>query len=122
MFVSIFKVRKLTSRQQILVDIPGNHALENAFNLLGNQRNLEVVTRDKLLSETKCSAIIVAASADDPVALAKHLKKRGRYILIGGDHEVPNFTALKESLPNGITFASIDIIDLIQDGDADLRE
>lgn len=69
------------------------------------------------------SAIITSAAAGNHQDLLKHLKKSGQYSLLGGGSNVPNLHTLDTFVfAGGASFITFDILDMLREGDEDVKE
>ncbi len=69
------------------------------------------------------SAVITSASANNHQDLWKCLKKGGKYLLLGGGSNVPSLLAFDKSVfAGGASFITFDILDMLRDGDEDVKE
>jgi hypothetical protein len=68
-------------------------------------------------------AIIASAAANNHQDLWKCLKKSGKYLLLGGGSNVPNLLTFDKSVfAGGASFITFDILDIIREGDEDVKE
>jgi hypothetical protein len=68
-------------------------------------------------------AVITSAAVNNHQDLWKRLKKGGKYLLLGGGSNVPNLLTFDKSVfAGGASFITFDILDMLQEGDEDVKE
>ena len=69
------------------------------------------------------SAIIASTAANNHQDLWKCLKKNGKYLVLGGGSNVPNLRTFdKFVFAGGASFVTFDILDMLREGDEDIKK
>lgn len=68
-------------------------------------------------------AIIASTAANNHQDLWKYLKKNGKYLFLGGGSNIPNLSLFDKSIfAGGASFISFDVLDMLQNGEEDVKE